>query len=329
MAITSVGYDGSVNEAQWAKLIPLVGSSHYGVAGSADWKVTAHATMDRGVNIAVGSGWGHGILDTSDATVSLQGGTVPAGNRWDCVVARRNWSGTGGITQFLLIPGTGTKQIPSRNTTPGTIDDQPIALVQFTAGQTAPTQIIDLRCWARNGGMVAKDDLALTYLKEPGSSVSINGTTWNCSLDANGNASWASGHIVGRIPLFGASVSALAGAGGTSAQSLVDGGTQFLIQAGTNVNWTDASGFARLTFQRPFPNGLLTIMGFNGDDYAIGSGGLSIASSGGGQIFGTESFGNTTSWVYVLHGYANGNNDGPLIRKANTQHRINWIAIGW
>lgn len=329
MAITSVGYDGSVNETQWAQLIPLVGSSHYGVAGAEDWKVTPHATMDRGVNIAVGKGWGHGILDTSDATVSLQGGTVPAGIRWDCVVARRNWSGTGGTTQFLLIPGTGTKQIPSRNTTPGTLDDQPIALVQFSAGQTAPTAIVDLRCWGRNGGMTAKDDLAMTYLKEPGSSISINGTTWNCALDANGNASWSTGSVMGRIPLFGGAVSALAGS--SNPQTLIDGGTQFLIQAGSNVNWSDASGYARLSFQRPFPNGLITVMGFNGDDWATG-GSMMFASAGRLDVFGPSGFGATNDWVYAVlaqPGAFLGGSSMQMQRMPNKIHRINWIAIGW
>lgn len=327
MAITSVGYDGSVNETQWAKLIPLVGSAHYGVAAAGDWKVTPHATMDRGINIAVGTGWGHGILDTSDATVSLQGNTVGSGSRWDMVVVRRNWSGTGGTTQFQLVQGTGTKQLPARNTTPGTLDDQPIALVQFTAGQTAPTQIVDLRCWSRNGGMNARDELVMTYLKEPGTTVSINGVSWNCTLDANGNAVWASGHVMGRIPLFGASGPLFGPVSDPS--SLISGGTQFLIQAGTTVQRTDPSGYARITFPKPFPAGLITVMGFNGDDWAIGSGGLTIASAGNSGIFGTSAWGNTADWVYVVHGYASGNNDGPLIRKANQLHRINWIAIGW
>ena len=190
MAITSIGYDGSVNESQWAKMIPLVGSSHYGVAGSADWKVTAHATMDRGLNIATGAGWGHGVYDESDATVSLQAATVSSGSRWDMVVMRRNWSGTGGSSTLVLVQGGATKALPSRNTTPGTIDDQPIALVRFTAGQTAVQEIIDLRCWARNGGLVARDQLALTYLNQPGARVKVNGEMWSYEYLANDTFGW-------------------------------------------------------------------------------------------------------------------------------------------
>lgn len=190
MAITNIGYDGSVNESDWARMIPSVGSSEYGVSGTTDWKVTAHATMDRGVNIATGSGWGHGVLSTSDATVSLQGASVSSGDRWDMVVARRNWSGTGGTTTFVIIQGSSSKTLPSRNNTPGTIDDQPIALLRFTAGQTAVQEIIDLRCWSRNGGLVVKSDLALGYLTKLGARVKLNGEVWSYELLGNDVPGW-------------------------------------------------------------------------------------------------------------------------------------------
>lgn len=336
MAITSVGYDGSVSETQWAKLIPLTGSAHYGVADSPDWKVSPHPTLDRGVNIAVGSGWGHGVLDTSDTTVSLQGTTVSSGSRWDMVVMRRNWSGTGGTSSFVLVPGGPNKVLPARNTGPGNLDDQPLALVQFTAGQTAPTSIVDLRCWGRNGGLAARDELALTYLKLPGASIMVNGVQWNCELDANGNPSWTT-FVAGRIPLFGGSTGALAGPGGSNPQAMIDGGQQWLIQAGTNVNWSDASGFARLTFQKPFPNGLLTVLAFNGDDWATG-GSMFFASAGnpggGGGWFGQSGYGAKNDWVYsCLAQQASATGSGNLLigryAAANKIHRINWIAIGW
>jgi len=230
MAITSVGYDGSINESQWARLIPLVGSSHYGVAGTGDWKVTSHPTMDRGVRIATGTGWGHGVMDTSDATVSLQGASLGSGTRWDMVVARRNWSGVGGNTTFILIGGSSSKALPSRNTSPGTLDDQPIALVQFTAGQTAPTQIVDLRCWGRNGGMVVRDDLALGYLKEPGTTVTVNDLTWLCGFDANGNASW-----------------------------ILQTDTTITQEGWVWLGGTNASGDGSYNFSTPFPNGVKSI----------------------------------------------------------------------
>lgn len=327
MAITSVGYDGTVSEAQWAKMVPLVGSSHYGVAGTGDWKVTAHATLDRGVSIATGSGWGMGVYDTSDSTVSLQAATIGSGSRWDMVVARRNWSGTGGTTSFAIIGGSSAQALPTRNTNEGSLDDQPLALVQFSAGSTAATAIIDLRCWARNGGMAARDPMVLSYLKQPGTQILIGDTTWNCGLNTNGSATWYDTAIMDHIPLFGASKGALFGS--SNAQGLLTGGQQFMVQAGTTVNTTDASGYSRITWQNPFPNGLLTVVATDGDGWS--SSGSAIFSSAG-TAFGADGFGSKTSWVYAMSlqpATSNGNATQTISRAANRPHRINWIAIGW
>lgn len=311
MAITSIGYDGSVNEAQWAKLVPLAGSAHYGVAGANDWKVTAHATLDRGISIAAGSGWGHGVLDTSSTTVSLQGATVSSGSRWDLVVARRNWSGTGGATTFVLIGGSSSKTLPTRNEGPGTLDDQPVALVQFSQGSTAATAIVDLRCWSRNGGMTARDDLALTYLKEAGAQVVVNGKTWICSVATNGQPAWTTDHVVGRVPLFGVG-SVLVGGSGS-------GVSQFLMQAGTTVGKTDGAGYARLTFPTPFPGGLVTVITTNGDASIDRSRGQSYTFPVAGAPWDN---GRLQDFVYNMQ-HTDGRN------AANATHRVNWIAIGW
>ncbi|HSU47268.1 MAG TPA: hypothetical protein VLJ40_10175 [Arthrobacter sp.] len=319
MAITSIGYDGSIDETQWAQLVPVVGAAEYGVLETTDWRITASTTTDRGVKVGVGSGWGYGVLDTNTTTITLQGDTVSSGTRWDMVVARRSWGGAGGATSFVLIKGTAAMQLPNRNTDPGTLDDQPLALVQFTAGSTAPTTIIDLRCFARNGGVVAKDELALDYLRHAGAKITIGSTVWSRDLDVNGSPTWNTSNT-STIPLFGARASITGGVSDTK---------PFLVQAGSYVAKSDANGTGRVNFPNPFPNGLLTVMAFNGDDDSIRAGGMTIASSGDVSTYGASALGTKNDWVYVLHGFASGNNDGPVIRKANTLHRINWIAIGW
>ncbi|MEZ2373128.1 hypothetical protein [Arthrobacter sp. RCC_34] len=70
-------------------------------------------------------------------------------------------------------------------------DDQPLALVQWTAGQTQPTQIIDLRTWAGPGGIIAKDELALTFLDDIATKVSISNTTWQRVLGQNDVPAWS------------------------------------------------------------------------------------------------------------------------------------------
>lgn len=313
MAITSIGYDGSVNEAQWAKMIPSVGSSQYGVVAAGDWKVTPHSTMDRGVNIAIGSGWGHGVLDTSDATVSLQGALVSSGDRWDMVVMRRNWAGVGGVSTFVLVQGTAVKQLPSRNNTPGTLDDQPLALVRFTAGQTAAQEIIDLRCWGRNGGLAARDELALTYLKEPGASITVGDEVWNCIVDGNGNVSWSS-FVMGRISLFGVG-------GVPPGNAVPPAGTEFLVQTGCTVLTTDANAFGKLVYPQAFPNGLLSIQLMNADDYSFNDMGIAPAGSNWGT-----SPANRIQCAFQIWGASGG------VRTKNWPNRsirIHWTAIGW
>lgn len=73
---------------------------------------------------------------------------------------------------------------------PGVVHDQPLALVQWTAGQTQPTAIVDLRVWAGGGGLVAKDELVLTYVSRVGTRVKINGQRWSSELGTNDTPVW-------------------------------------------------------------------------------------------------------------------------------------------
>jgi hypothetical protein len=192
VAVVSIGYDGTVDEAQWAKLVPSAGSSEYGVKGAGDWKVSAHPSTAQAVNIAVGAGWGQGVMDTTDAIITVVCDAISSGTRWDLIVMHRDWTPPGGATTGAKVTGTSTKQLPPRSTSPGVTDDQPLALVQWTAGQTQPTAIVDLRVWAGNGGMVAKDELALTYLARVGATVTIGAAEWQYILGDNDTPVWAS-----------------------------------------------------------------------------------------------------------------------------------------
>lgn len=199
MAVTFIshGYDTTSSnpytEIAWAEAHPLIGAGAYGVVGGSDWKVTAVAGADRTVSIAPGFGWGRGVTDLTVANETIQLDTVTSGSRWDLIVARRDWTPTAGESKFMKINGGATKAIPGgRLTGPGGIDDQPLALVQVTAGQTQPTAIVDLRCWAANGGMVAKDDLARAYLNQPGANVKIGATFWTYEPGANDVLGWSS-----------------------------------------------------------------------------------------------------------------------------------------
>jgi hypothetical protein len=323
MAITNIGYDGSVTEAQWAKLIPAAGSSQYGVAGASDWKVTAHPSLMYGINIAVGSGWGHGVYTTSDTVVPLQGISVTTGTRWDLVVARRNWAGAGGSTTFAIISGTTTKAIPARNTNPGVIDEQPIALVQFASGFQAPQAIVDLRVWpGTGGGMYAADLLARNYNTLPGTRLVIGDQDWMSTINSGGSQTWTQLGQASAIQLFGF--------GSTLSGGTPPAGTQFLVQSGTTSATADGSGYGRITWPVPFPNGLLTVIASNGDDWVGGgSGGGAVMFSGAGNaaIWGGPGLGDKNSWVYAV--LSQNTSSMFFGRYGNKVHRINWTAIGW
>ena len=160
VTFTSYGYDTTsgnpFTEIAWADAHPLIGSGRYGVRSAGDWVVSAVAGADRTVSIAPGFGFASGVIDKTTENDTIQLDTVSSGSRWDLIVARRDWTPTAGETKFMKINGGSVKAIPGgRSMIPGGIDDQPLALVQVTAGQTQPTAIVDLRCWATNGGMVA------------------------------------------------------------------------------------------------------------------------------------------------------------------------------
>lgn len=143
MAITSVGFDGTINEVQWAALSWYLGAD-YAVFGLTNFRVTAVTGQDRTVSISTGTAYGHGVLSTNDAPISLQLPVIASGTRWDLVALRRNWSTN--TASVVSVQGTSTQTVPSgRNANPGVLDDQPLALVQVTAGQTLPTAVLDLR----------------------------------------------------------------------------------------------------------------------------------------------------------------------------------------
>lgn len=187
---TSVGYGGAIDEVAWAQLAPVLGAK-YGVLDAASWRVSTVTSADRTIQIAAGSGFGTGIFDTIPVPVNLQLPIVASGSRWDLIVARRAWAGASGTTEFDRIAATAAGDLPSgRLQNPGVSDEQPIALVQVTAGQSLPTAIIDLRVWQANGGAVAVSEKVLQYLTEPGTRVSIGTTLWSRDISTAGVASW-------------------------------------------------------------------------------------------------------------------------------------------
>lgn len=214
MAIVTAGYDGTVDEVQFAEVL-----YRYSVIGPDDFKATTQAG-DRIVSIADGVALGPGTRDVATAIPNIQFAAAATGaTRWDLVVLRRDWQPPGGATTVTIIQGGSTKGYPvvgtaatDWNRRPGIMDDQPLYL-QEVVGTSLGTRV-DLRVWAGHGGLTAVSEDVKTYLQRVGAEVLINGIQWVYALGANNVPGWistATAEATTDIVTFGAGWSGLTG----------------------------------------------------------------------------------------------------------------------
>lgn len=194
MAIITAGYDGTVDETQFAEIL-----HRYSVVGPDDFKATTQAG-DRIVAISDGVALGPGTRDVATGIAPIQF-AVASGTRWDLVVLRRDWQPPGGATTVEIVQGGSTRTFPAVGTAgtnwnrrPGIVDDQPLYLQEVNG--TLLGQRVDLRCWAGHGGLFAKDDLVRTYLDRVGADIDVNGSVWTRRLGANDIPEWVKGSRV-------------------------------------------------------------------------------------------------------------------------------------
>lgn len=309
--MSEIGYGGSVDEANWSTLAPHLGVE-YSVHDASDWNLTAVPTSDRTVSISVGTGTGKGITGITTTTVQKTLSSVPSDYRWDLIVRRRDTSGAGGTSTFEVIEGTSDPNavFALRETfgDSSTVDDQPLWLVRVDAGSTNITAIEDVRVWQGNSGAVAKSDYVRQYLTAPGTQVMIGTDLWTRTVSGVDNTvAWRKAPLLAPVNLLGA--------GSVLDGGSVPAGSAIYVQTGTQAAFSDPSGYTRLTFPTPFPNGLLSVVLTNGDDSAAGG---MVANVAGGSPFGT---GNRSYVVYRTWG------PGGIV--ASRQHRVNYVAVGW
>lgn len=185
MAITSKGYEGTINYTDWARIAQYLGAQ-YSVAGGL---AASPGSGDRTVTVGIGRAYGHGIFDDLTEAETVGAAPVSSGSRWDTIALRRDW--TARSTSLVLIPGASTKAITlDREVDAGLLDDQPLYLARFAAGQSAVQEIVDVRCWHGDGGMVAKDLVVRDYLNRLGTRVWINGVSWLLAFNSTGLPTW-------------------------------------------------------------------------------------------------------------------------------------------
>lgn len=187
--INSIGYIDEVeaNGRDWGDLLKYGGGRQYWCYGLADAKVSVVAGPTPQIQIGTGIIGGHGVLDRITEPVVLPLPPVVSGRKYYPIYARRQWETT---HQTSLVIGESppvTEVLPVRNTTPGTLDDQPLALVPLDAGSTIPGTVIDLRvCGSDSGPLTAFHPLARQYLTWLGAEVRIGSSVWRRLSNATG-----------------------------------------------------------------------------------------------------------------------------------------------
>lgn len=164
-------------------------SSRFGVIGPDSWKVTENTSMDRGVQFNIGRGWSDGILTEFDSSNITQPFSLPAqsATKYFMIVSRVNWQVP--LTRtFVAVEGSAERSLPvgslNYQREPGVIADFPVALVQVQADSARLGEIIDLRVWrGDNGILMAHSDLVMQYLDRPGTVVDVNGVRSTLQLD--------------------------------------------------------------------------------------------------------------------------------------------------
>lgn len=195
MTITSVGYTGAIApNVEWANLQMVLGA-RYAVAAHTDALVSATSDGSRQIKIATGFLGGWGILDqiTVEEAVTLP--AVSSGTQYYLVCAHRDWMANATTITTISAGATLPASMPTRATSPGSLDDQPLALVSITS--TGATRIVyDLR--AVGGPSVFNMDPALAglanwiaYMAFEGVTIRTGNKTWRRIVDPNTlNPTW-------------------------------------------------------------------------------------------------------------------------------------------
>lgn len=190
MGFITAGYDGTVDEVQFANLL-----KRYSVVGPEDFKATTQAG-DRIVAISDGTALGPGTIDVATAIPNIQFAAAAAGTtRWDLVVLRRDWQPPGGLSSITIIQGGSAKDLPGQGTAstawnrrPGIMDDQPLYLQEVNG--TLLGARVDLRTWEGPGGLYAKEDMVRSFMDEVGTEITINAVRWLRALGDNDSPVW-------------------------------------------------------------------------------------------------------------------------------------------
>jgi hypothetical protein len=196
LTFTYAGFPLTTNATQWAQSSGYLGGKIPEVAARGSMLVAINGAATRTCTVAIGTASACGVMVKSDAVSSVvfDDVTTAGQTRWDAVVLRRDWSVPSAA--YAIVKGTAAaaapQVIPTLNDNPGTLHDQPLALVQITNGNTIPTQVVNLRLPATK--VYTADTLAAlptaTTVLYGTEVVLADGSRWRCMLDGSNNPAW-------------------------------------------------------------------------------------------------------------------------------------------
>lgn len=265
MAITSIGYPEQIGKTNvdWALWQQSAGCEYW-CNNLSGIKPTPKSGGTRQVHLSYGQFGGQGIHDSlSSGGTDVTLPTVESGTKNFMIVARRNWNPDDMGTTFTYIEmGSSTAVLPEREhdaqVAGGSgIDDQPIAIVSLTAGDTEPKIVADLRVFGgtSRGLYTAYDERVMQYLDEYGTQVVIGNVTWT----RRGDGWRPSREIIRSGPGLGNPLSVSSAGGGwvtvgeLNCKGTRDGNQRYLyLQArkakgGDHVNFSSGTGHVNNT----------------------------------------------------------------------------------
>lgn len=151
MALSSIGYDGTVDELGFAQLMGMAGARHT-VAARSSFAATQVNGL-RAVSISAGQAYAPGVRTVSDSAVQVNL-PAPAAGQFHLIVLRRNWeTNTQSIEALTNSTYATTATVPlvvptsypiEMQTSPGSRDDQPLYWA-WVSNANVTVALVDLR----------------------------------------------------------------------------------------------------------------------------------------------------------------------------------------
>lgn len=176
MAQTSIGFDGTVNEQQWASGLSGYLGNGYVVKDSSSLAVTA-VPAARKVSVSAGVAYGDGVATTLSTAEEVTM-TTPVNGQWYLICLNRNWAtNTTSLKAVASSTTSTTPPAPSAHPTsyptidiqPGVTADQPIAWAWCNSANTTVI-VADIRLYpvkdSYNSAVISPERARLSSLTD-------------------------------------------------------------------------------------------------------------------------------------------------------------------